>query len=56
MRNLYEMFPNVRLHTEMICKCMDLLCEISKHPDLSQLFAQCLDEFYNQDQQSWDDL
>ena len=48
MRNLYEMYPNVRLHTEMICKCMDLLCEISSHDALSQNFAQCLDEFYNQ--------
>ena len=47
MRNLYEMYPNVRLHTEMICKCMDLLCEISSHDALSQNFAQCLDEFYN---------
>ena len=47
MRNLYELYPNVRLHTEMICKCMDLLCEISSHDSLSQTFAQCLDEFYN---------
>jgi hypothetical protein len=48
------MYPNVRLHTEMICKCMDLLCEISSHTDLSQLFAQCLDEFYNQSSPSED--
>ena len=46
MRNLYELFPNVRLHTEMICKAMDLLCEICSHEALSQHFAQCLDEFY----------
>lgn len=48
MRSLYELYPNVRLHTEMICKCMDLICEISSHDNLSQSFAQCLDEFYNQ--------
>lgn len=49
MRNLYEMYPNVRLHTEMICKCMDLICEISSHEVLYQDFTQCLDEFYNKD-------
>jgi len=48
MRNLYELYPNVRLHTEMICKCMDLICEISSHEALSQHFANNLDEFYNQ--------
>ena len=48
MRNLYELYPNVRLHTEMICKCMSLICQISQHEALSQNFAQCLDEFYNQ--------
>lgn len=39
MRNLYELYPNVRLHTEMICKSMDLLCEISSHEALSLNFA-----------------
>ena len=44
------MYPNVRLHTEMICKCMELLCEITSHEALTQNFATCLDEFYNQPQ------
>ena len=48
MRNLYELFPNVRLHTEMICKCMSLICQISQHEALSRNFATRLDEFYNQ--------
>ena len=48
MRNLYEMYPNVRLHCEMLCKCMELLCDISSHNDLSKTFADRQDEFFNQ--------
>ena len=47
MRNLYEMYPNVRLHCEMLCKCMELLCDIASHNDLSKTFADRQDEFFN---------
>jgi len=38
MRNIYEMYPNLRLHCEMIVECLSLLCEIVAHPELMAIF------------------
>lgn len=46
MRNLYEMYPNVRVHCELICKSMELLCDIASHQVLSKKFADRQEEFF----------
>lgn len=38
MRSIYEMYPNVRIHSELIVACLKLLCNIVAHPELMQLF------------------
>jgi len=47
MHNLYEMYPNMRLHCELIAECLNLLCFIVTHPDLMQVFKPRQREFYN---------
>ena len=46
MRNIYEMYPNVRLHSEMIVECLSLLCEIVAHPELMAIFKSKQREFF----------
>ena len=46
MRSIYEMYPNVRLHCEMIVECLNLLCAIVGHPELMSLFKAKQREFF----------
>jgi len=34
--HLYVLYPNVRLRTELICKCLEVLCDIVTHPGLER--------------------
>ena len=34
MHDLFEMYPNVRLHCALVCKMLELVCDIFLHPTL----------------------
>jgi hypothetical protein len=34
--HLYVLYPNVRQRTELICKCLEVLCDIVTHPGLDK--------------------
>ena len=29
VHHMYELFPNHKLHTDLICKCLTILCDLS---------------------------
>jgi hypothetical protein len=47
MHSVFELYPNVRLHCELIAECLNVLTNIVVHPDLMQLFKMRQREFYN---------
>jgi len=38
--HLYVLYPNVRQRTELICKCLEVLCDIVTHPGLDRYLRE----------------
>ena len=34
MHDLYEIYPNVRLHCNLTCKMLQVICDIVSHPSI----------------------
>lgn len=34
MHDLYEIYPNVRLHCNLTCKMLEVICDIVSHPSV----------------------
>jgi hypothetical protein len=38
--HLYVLYPNVRQRTELICKCLEVLCDIVTHHGLDRYLRE----------------
>jgi hypothetical protein len=38
--HLYVLYPNVRQRTELICRCLEVLCDIVTHPGLDPFLRE----------------
>eukprot|EP00347_Sterkiella_histriomuscorum_P010775 403374964 len=49
VHHMYEIFPNHRLHTELICKCLNVLSEMaSSQEDMYKFFKERQQQFFDQ--------
>lgn len=44
--HLYVLYPNVQQRTELICRCLEVLCDIVTHPGLDQFLQERQQAFF----------
>jgi hypothetical protein len=47
LKQLHELYPNVRLHADLIVGILELSCDIVCHPSLSKFMKDRYEEFYS---------
>ena len=50
--HLYVLYPNVQLRTELICKCLEVLCDIVTHPGLDRYLRERQQAYFGPQQSS----
>jgi len=38
--HLYVLYPNVRIRTELICKCLEILCDFATRADFAEFLRE----------------
>jgi len=50
--HLYVLYPNVRQRTELICRCLEVLCDIVTHPGLDSYLRERQQAYFGPQQPS----